>query len=76
MNVEQLVHMANQIGAFFAAEPQREDAVAGVVSHLKRFWEPRMRKQIIAHAQAGGAGLDEIVKDAVQRLATESAARV
>jgi formate dehydrogenase subunit delta len=69
MDTKKLVYMANQIGKFFA--PQGEDAaVTGIVDHLKRFWDPRMRKEIVAHLQAGGAGLDGNVRKAVERLAT------
>ena len=69
MNVERLVQMANDIGRYFAAEPDREEAVAGIASHLKRFWEPRMRTAILAHVAAGGAGLDALARAGVERLA-------
>lgn len=70
MNVERLVQMANDIGRYFAAEPDREEAVAGIASHLKRFWEPRMRTAILAHLAAGGEGLDDLARAGVERLAT------
>ena len=47
MNVERLVAMVNDISAFFAGEAG-PGAPAAVASHLRRFWEPRMRGQIIA----------------------------
>lgn len=68
MSVEHLVQMANDIGHFFAAEPLRADAVAGIAGHIQRFWDPRMRRQIVAHLHAGGAGLDDLARDAVARL--------
>lgn len=68
MSVERLVTMANDIGNFFAAEPRDEDRVAGVLNHLKRFWDPRMRRQIRAYALNGGAGLSDHVRAAVLRL--------
>jgi formate dehydrogenase subunit delta len=62
-----LVMMANQIGKFFAS--QREDIrVPGIAEHIKKFWEPRMRNQIFAHLDAGGAGLDPVVKTALETL--------
>jgi formate dehydrogenase subunit delta len=67
MNIEKLVHMANQIGKFFAAQGE-EATVAGVAEHLQRFWDPRMRAEIAAHLAAGGAGLDDGVRKAVARL--------
>lgn len=59
--------MANQIGAFFKAQGEIE-APAAIADHLKKFWEPRMRADIIAHLSAGGAGLDPLVRKAVELL--------
>jgi formate dehydrogenase subunit delta len=69
MNVERLVAMANDIGNFFGGETQPEDRVAGVANHLSRFWDARMRRQIIAYArEQGGADLADHVREAVLRL--------
>ena len=56
MRVERLVSMANDIGAFFNAEPDKAEAAKSIASHLRRFWDPRMRRQIVAHYREGGAG--------------------
>jgi formate dehydrogenase subunit delta len=70
MNAERLIAMANDIANFFAAEPDGEAAIQGVSDHFKRFWEPRMRKQIVAHVQAhGSSGLNDLASAAVTRLA-------
>lgn len=69
MKVDRLVAMINDIANFFEAEPDRDAAGAAVTHHLKRFWDPRMRQQIIAHYHAGGAGLSEIGLAGVARLA-------
>lgn len=61
MEIQHLVKMANQIGQFFEAEPDRDQAILDIATHLKRFWDPRMRKAIVAHAEAGGENLKEIV---------------
>ncbi|HWA21043.1 MAG TPA: formate dehydrogenase subunit delta [Caulobacterales bacterium] len=71
MNPERLVYMANQIGKFFAAQGE-DEAVAGTLDHLKKFWEPRMRAQIVSHLEAGGAGLTPHVRAAVERLRVEA----
>ena len=47
MNVERLVAMVNDISAFFTGEAGA-DAPAAVAGHLRRFWDPRMRREIIA----------------------------
>lgn len=67
MSAEKLVTMANQIGKFFANQGEAK-AVAGIEEHLRKFWDPRMRTQILAHLEAGGAGLDPFVRGAVERL--------
>ena len=41
MHLEHLVKMANQIGGFFEAMPDREEAMAGVMQHLRNYWDPR-----------------------------------
>jgi len=64
---DKLVYMANQIGKFFVAQGG-EGVVDGIATHLKKFWDPRMRKAIVAHLDAGGAGLDVRVRKAVETL--------
>ncbi|MGH8205181.1 MAG: formate dehydrogenase subunit delta [Steroidobacteraceae bacterium] len=63
-----LVKMANDIGHFFASEPKRADAVAGIANHIQRSWDPRMLRQIIAHLKSGGAGLEDLPREAVGLL--------
>jgi formate dehydrogenase subunit delta len=72
MHIERLIKMANDIGDFFQSEPNRAEAVGGIVNHLKRFWDPRMRRQICEHLRAGGEGLHELVREAVAQLQAES----
>jgi formate dehydrogenase subunit delta len=67
VDVKRLTAMANQIGAFFRAQGE-EAAVAGVEDHLRKFWDPRMRREILAHLEAGGEGLTPNVRAAVARL--------
>jgi len=67
MKAEHLVHMANQIAAFFRSRPEAE-AVAGTAEHIRLFWDPRMRAQLAAHIAAGGAGLDPLVRQAAELL--------
>ena len=43
-------------------------AVPGIAEHIRKFWDPRMRAAILAHLDAGGAGLDPEVRDAVAAL--------
>jgi formate dehydrogenase subunit delta len=68
MNVEHLVTMANQIADFFVSEAGSAAAPEQIASHMTRFWDPRMRAQIAAHAGVGGAGLRPEALAAVLRL--------
>lgn len=68
MNIERLVTMANDIATYFAVEPDHEAAVHGVRDHIKRFWDPVMRRQLKAHLQDGGEGMLPLAKEAVAGL--------
>jgi len=64
---EKLVYMANQIGTFFKS--QDSDTVsAKIADHITKFWDPRMRRAILAHLDAGGAGLDPAARQAIETL--------
>jgi formate dehydrogenase subunit delta len=65
--VEKLVHMANQIGTFFKSQ-DTQTAPAKIAEHITKFWDPRMRREIVAHLDAGGAGLDPAARQAVETL--------
>jgi len=64
---ENLVRMANRIGDFFESMPDRAEAIDGIATHIKKFWEPRMRRHILAHIAAGGEGLSDIVREAITK---------
>jgi formate dehydrogenase subunit delta len=66
MNVDNLVHMANQIGEFFSAYPDRQEALDGIANHIHKFWEPRMRTSLLDALAAGKVNeLTPLVNDAL-----------
>ncbi len=65
MSHDKLAYMANQIGRFFTHQPE-DQAVAAINDHLRKFWDPRMRRQIIS--DLGTATLDPRVRLAVEQL--------
>jgi formate dehydrogenase subunit delta len=67
MDIEHLVTMVNEIGAFFDSE-DKASAAAQVANHLRKFWDPRMRKQICEFAAADGHGLSDVARRAVALL--------
>jgi len=67
MALADIVRMANQISDFFAAYPH-DTAVKETATHIRNFWDPRMRKQLPDHLAAGGEGLKPIALEAGQSL--------
>ena len=70
MDEQNLIDMANRIGEFFDSMPDREEALAGIADHIRRFWEPRMRRALLAtldRTDAGAAGvqMSGIVREAL-----------
>ena len=66
-NIDNLVSMANQIGDFFAPMKDHKKSADEIAGHLKRSWDPRMRKALMEHVEHhGGEGLNPIVLDAVR----------
>ena len=55
-NYANLVKMANQISQFFESL-SAEAAPQSTAEHLKKFWDPRMRRAIVEYAKSGGEGL-------------------
>jgi formate dehydrogenase subunit delta len=67
MSPEKLAYMANQIGRFF--QTQKTGTAADLIEdHLRKFWDPRMRQEIVAQLAAGSITLDPPVREAVERL--------
>lgn len=66
---DKLVRMANDIARNLA--PQGEALAAhATADHIRRFWDPRMRAGLLAHAAEGGAGLSPIARAAVAEIGT------
>jgi formate dehydrogenase subunit delta len=65
MSPEKLAYMTNQIARFFAHQPH-DTAVASIADHLRRYWDPRMRSEIVAHLQV--VQLDPAAREAVEQL--------
>ena len=71
MNIDLLIKMTNEIGDFFAGvevnDPQA--AARDVANHIKRYWDPRMRAQMLKYyEERQGAGLTDLGKNAVALL--------
>ena len=65
MKPANLIKMANQIGAFFEAMPNREQAVQDIAAHIQRNWDTRMRVALLQHiGNSGGVELSPMVREA------------
>lgn len=74
MALDRIVLMANQIGDFFAPYPPERRA-EGIRNHLRTYWDPRMREELLALIASGGAGLDTHVVEGAKLLRDESHAK-
>ena len=80
MDVNKLVRMANQIATNLDHGKDPENAIAGTLDHLQRFWTPEMRRQIVEHYRHGSNGSSEVMElsfiaaKAVGRLAERQVA--
>ncbi len=73
MKSDTLIRMANQIAMFFEPYPH-DEAVKGVVTHIKSFWDPRMRTDFFAALDAGVGGLHPLAAEAAQALREKGSA--
>ncbi len=67
METQDMVRMANQIASFFKGYPH-DEALKEAATHLNNFWDPRMRRQLIAHLAKGGEGLDPLIIEAAAQI--------
>ncbi len=68
MDDNNLIDMANRIGDFFDSLPDHEEAVNSIADHIRRFWEPRMRREILATLDTPGATeieMSDIVRESL-----------
>jgi formate dehydrogenase subunit delta len=61
------VRLANDVAAQFG-HVSHDDAVAGIAAHLRSFWEPRMRQQLLEAVDAGDVELNPLVVEAAALL--------
>jgi len=67
MKDEDLIRMSRQIADFFAPYSEAE-AIEGVQTHLRDFWEPRMRMQLAEIYAQSPEKLHPVVRAAAAKL--------
>ena len=65
-----LIRMSTQIAQFFEPYPE-EDAVTGVADHLRSFWDPSMRRELLTLHRQDATQLHPLVARASEQLAAE-----
>lgn len=66
MNIERLVTMANQIATYFETLPDQGQATEEIARHLRMFWEPRLRRELIEAVESETVdGLNPLVRTAM-----------
>lgn len=67
MSPDKLIYMANQIARFFDSQ-RGGDPAEKTARHLRDFWDPRMRAQLLEIVEDGGAGLSDTARAGAERL--------
>lgn len=65
VEVDHLVSMANDIAANFSFH---DDAIGRTADHIRRFWAPRMRRQLLEYSEQGKQGLSKVALAALDEL--------
>lgn len=76
MDIDNLVRMANRIGDYFAAYPDRDEAAVSIARHMEMFWTPQMRRALLdlATTEAHPLALQPLVANAVSKHLVRPAA--
>lgn len=74
MNQDQICHlvtMVNQIAANLGHGASDMERAEQVAAHLRKFWAPSMRKQLVDYASSDGSDLSAVAMEAVGKLQGE-----
>lgn len=63
MKTPPAVRLANDIAVQFENRPH-DEAVEAVVKHIRAFWDPRMRQQLVAYAAERHVDLSDLASEA------------
>ncbi|MEV4756432.1 formate dehydrogenase subunit delta [Micromonospora sp. NPDC049559] len=64
------VRLANELAVHFHHEPPAV-AAAEIARHIRAFWEPRMRAELLRQVEADPDALDPLVPAAARLLAVD-----
>jgi formate dehydrogenase subunit delta len=61
------VRLANEIAIQFHHQ-DAADAAAAIANHIRRFWDPRMKADLLKHVETDAGALDPLVIAAAKQL--------
>jgi formate dehydrogenase subunit delta len=67
---DHLVTMGNQISEFFQSMKNRDEALEQIANHIRLFWDPRMRRSLLALMPEDGpapAHMSAVLAEALRR---------
>ena len=71
MDAEHLVQMVNDISNFFAPAHAPAQAAAEIAAHIRRAWDPRMRRQIVEVWRSGEGDFSDTGRAGIALLAAD-----
>ena len=71
MEAEYLVQMVNDIGNFFSPAHPPVQAATEIAAHIRRSWDPRMRRQIVEVWRGGAGEFSDVGRAAIALLAAD-----
>ena len=71
MDAEHLAQMVDDISNFFVASSAPGMAAQDIAGHIRRAWDPRMRKQIVEVWRAGSVEFSDLGRQAIAILAAD-----
>lgn len=69
IGAEKLIHMAEQIAANITIAQDQDVVAEKLADHLQRFWDPRMRDELVVYAGGHRNELSPVLLAAVDKLA-------
>ena len=68
VQASKLVRMAQQIADNNNITPDVEVVAAKVAEHIQKYWDPRMKQQIIDYAKSDEAQVTQVVARAISQI--------
>ncbi len=69
-----VVRLGNDLVRNFEVLPE-EEAASGIATHIRKFWDPRMSRELVALVRRGDPGLDPLLVDAARDLLVDDVDR-